>query len=261
MQNNTRSKEETLTSKKTWKSRETFGVVRFVWFADLFKKYLRKSNGEICLEIGCVPGKFLAYICKTFGYFAEGIDYLEDSEKITGTTLKNNGINYYKIYKADFMDWDPPERYDLVCSFGFIEHFTGSLNKKVIKKHIKLVKPGGKLIVEVPNFRYCQYFVYYILNRGLSRIHNKETMNLTYYKNIARDNNLKILYLGYWGGPFEFLGEFVKYSNLNLLQKLFYIILIIIKKTKILKNTRNCFLSPFIVFIAEKRINLADKQE
>jgi 2-polyprenyl-3-methyl-5-hydroxy-6-metoxy-1,4-benzoquinol methylase len=37
-----------------------------------------------------------------------------------------------------------------VISFGFIEHFDNPEN--VIQKHLDLLKPGGILIVGVPNF-------------------------------------------------------------------------------------------------------------
>src|SRR4030042_3213015 len=139
-----------LTSKDNWFGRQSRGEIKSILFGDLFSKYFKKSKNKSCLEIGCVPGRFLAYICKNFGYFPEGIDYIKDTRKITGATLSLNGLHKFEIYEGDFIKWEIPKQYDLVCSFGFIEHFEGDLNKQIVKKHIKLLKPGGKLIMDIP---------------------------------------------------------------------------------------------------------------
>ena len=173
----------------------------------MFYKYLQKTKDKTCLEIGCVPGRFLAYICKNFGYFPEGIDYVKGTKKITEKTLALNGLQKFSIFEKDFLQWETAKQYDLVCSFGFIEHFEGDLNRQVIEKHVRLLKPGGKLIMDIPNFNYCQYLFHLMLNREVLSTHNIKIMNLALFqKNSRKTHDLKILHLDYYGGLFNYWG-------------------------------------------------------
>lgn len=244
---------ELLTSASNWSGRQSRGEIKSILFGDLFFKYLKKSQDKACLEIGCVPGRFLAYICKNFGYFPEGIDYMKDTEKITGETLLRNDLREFTIYEEDFTKWKTSKRYDLVCSFGFIEHFEGDSNRQVIEKHVELLKPEGKLIIDIPNFNYGQYLFHLMLNREVLGTHNIKVMNLAYFRKIAKTYNLKILHLGYYGGLFNYWGLT---SDANFLQKLIFKVLKKVSKfTKKIRFLNNRFFSPFIVFIAEKNIS------
>jgi len=240
-----------LTSRSNWSCRHSRGEIKSILFEDLFLKYLDKARRKTCLEIGCVPGKFLAYICKNFGYFPEGIDYVKDTKKITEETLLCNGLQEFTIYEEDFIKWETSKQYDLICSFGFIEHFGGDLNEQVVKKHIDLLKQGGKLIVDIPNFNYCQYLFHLMLNREVLSTHNIKIMSLTYFKKIAETNNLKILHLNYCGGLFDYWGLT---GDANFLQKIIFKLLKKVSKyTKAIRFLNNRFFSPFIIFIAEKK--------
>lgn len=238
-----------LTDKKRWVKRQGYGYLDSVLFDDLFHKYLEKSEGKICLEIGCSPGYWLPYIAREFGYFPEGIDYLDDAEEVTGQTFRNNNVNDYKIHIADFTTWEAPKKYDLVCSFGFIEHFTGDLNKQMVKKHVDLIKPGGKLIMDVPNFNYLQYPLNWLMNKGNLKGHNIRTMTLRYFRNIAKKYGLKILYLDYYGGVFDY---WALKKNPNIFQKVLFCGVRFFAKYTRKIDIKNRFLSPYIVFIAEK---------
>ena len=112
-----------LTHEKQWRHRQSTESFASVPFKDIFSHYLRPAPGRRCLEIGCVPGRFLAYLAKTFQYYPEGIDYVAGTAETTSKTLRCQGINDYKIYQEDFLNWTAPYKYDLVCSLGFIEHF------------------------------------------------------------------------------------------------------------------------------------------
>jgi SAM-dependent methyltransferase len=235
-----------------WESRKSVAADEGVLFRDMFSRYLEDSQGKRCLEIGCVPGGFLGYICKNFGYFPEGIDNVKGTKEITEETLKNYGLNEYSIYQEDFLAWKPNKKYHLVCSFGFIEHFAGETLARVIQKHIEIIEPGGKLIIDVPNFRYGQYALRYPIDKKILDEHNLDIMNLEYFNKIAQDFNLKILCLGYTGGFFDF---WVENRHKNFFQRVLFRIIQGIKsrisRSK-LRDINNKYFSPFIIFIAEK---------
>ena len=217
-------------------------------FSGLFWKYLHKSNKDrVALEIGCVPGRFLAYVCKHFGYFPEGIDFVKDADQITGKILRNSGIKEYKIYTQDFLEWKAEKKYDLVLSMGFIEHFQNPY--EISKKHVDILKKGGKLILEVPNFANGQKLLHYHLDReNLSR-HNTASMSKSYFKTFAKRFNLRIDYLGYYGGLFKF---FWINKHPTRMQNRAYMVLNAISNFTKKINLANRYFSPYLIMIAQK---------
>lgn len=220
-----------------------------VIFKELFSKYLRNAGkNKVAIEIGCIPGLYLAYVCKNFGYFPEGIDYVEDAEKITGQTLRNFGLNKYRIYTKDFLKWKPPKKYDLVLSFGFIEHFLNP--DEIINKHINLLKKGGKIILEVPNFGNGQKWLRCHLDLENLARHNTQVMSIPYFKRTARKHNLEIDYLGYYGDLFDFWWE---NENANITQVIAYYILKRFATITKRISLNNKYFSPYLIMIAEKK--------
>ncbi len=136
---------------------------------------IKFGNGS-CLEIGCFPGRYLT-IFGDLGYQLNGIDLLDKTDTELPVWLKREGYIVGDFIKDDFIAHDFNEKkYDIVYSLGFIEHFTNW--EEVVVKHIQLVKPGGKLIIEVPNFRgYIQYFLHFIFDRENLRRHFVPSMD------------------------------------------------------------------------------------
>ena len=209
-----------------------------ILFKDIFEDYLKKTSNKLCLEIGCYPGYYLAYITKKFGYGAAGIDYVANTEKIVGKTLQANKIKKYLIYNENFLYWKSPKKYDLVCSFGFIEHFSGSTSKKVFKKHIDLMKSNGKLIIDVPN-PYYLYNLRLLFNKLYRQEHYIKIMKLNYFKKMAKKYKLKVLHLNYYSG-FYLIDAILNRLGINP------------NKFQWFRKLNNIFISQFIIFVAEK---------
>ena len=220
------------------------------WFREILDENLSKTKG-VALEIGCVPGNFLVYLCKTFGYSPEGIDFDQRTFEITSQTLKDNGLNNYKIYQEDFNKWKPKKKYDLVCSFGFIEHFDNA--KEIVQRHIDLTKKGGKIVITIPNFGGFNGFLRRLVDKPNLEKHNTKIMNLNFFQEIAIENknNLKIKYLGYYGDC-NFQWGYGRRETANLCQMVIYANLKLISKLTRHIKMRNK-LSSYIVFIAEKK--------
>lgn len=217
-------------------------------FRKQFSKHITADNdGEYALEIGCVPGIFLGHLGKDFGFNVEGIDYVEGAAQTTTNTLQKFGIEKAKIYEEDFLRWMPPRLYDLTCSFGFIEHFLDV--DPIVDKHVKALRPGGTLILEIPNFSGLQFWLHYFLDRQNLERHNTNIMNLEYFYATVQRHKLSISCLEYTGGLFDFWWENDKPSGF---QKIIFNIL----RTLAFLGRRiplNCRLSsPFIILIAKK---------
>lgn len=130
-----------------------------------------KSEMDI-IELGCAPGRILKelYLTRpTHNYF--GIDYSRDGLEITKQFLEENGIKAELIH-ADIQTYIPDKTYDLVFSFGLIEHFSDPID--ILNAHKKFVSTDGWVIASVPNL--SNYFV----NNALKRFRpvDLETHNL-----------------------------------------------------------------------------------
>jgi 2-polyprenyl-3-methyl-5-hydroxy-6-metoxy-1,4-benzoquinol methylase len=161
------------------------------------EKNIQDSNvNQTSFEVGCYPGKFSAVFGKK-GYELNGVDLVDavlDLESIYTELGFKSGF----FIKGDFLNLNLDNKYDIVSSFGFIEHFTEF--KDVINKQIELVKPGGIAIIEVRNFNSSIYkFLYKFLDKKVLDSHNQDAMNFDNLKNFLLDKKLEILKQEYVG--------------------------------------------------------------
>jgi 2-polyprenyl-3-methyl-5-hydroxy-6-metoxy-1,4-benzoquinol methylase len=170
-------------------------------FISLFNSYFSKKNEtkKTVLEVGCNPGKFLIYFKKYLNYNISGFDYDEVGCEITKENIKIAGVSGF-IKQTDILNFEPKEKFDVVLSCGFIEHFVGDALEKVMDVHIKLLKKNGKLFISIPNFRYVNYTIAYLLRRNTLNLHNLEVMQKSFFKSFAKKHSLKIEFLDYFGG-------------------------------------------------------------
>jgi 2-polyprenyl-3-methyl-5-hydroxy-6-metoxy-1,4-benzoquinol methylase len=222
-------------------------------FEDIFQEYLRYDATLRCLEIGAVPGDFLIFLHKNYGFKVYGVDYSNEIGLLE-ENMKKNCVEEYKIFKKDFLSWETRMRFDIVCSFGFIEHFTDY--KKVIKKHVTLLKKEGLLIMTVPNFRYGRTLLHMLL-RDFSNIrsnHNMEVMNPDVLRKVVTGENLEILFLNYYG-TFGFWLSYEGHSEKRtILSKILLSLIWFFQGfvTRLHVDAPNRFFSPHIVCVAKK---------
>ena len=167
-----------------------------ILFRDLFNRYLRVDPTLRCIEIGGVPGNFLWYLHARFGYQIVGLDF-NDNDHFFHANMAINGITDYEFIKADFLQWEPSSSYDVVTSFGFVEHFNNY--EEVIIKHCRIVAEQGYLIITMPNFRYLQWLYHWLFDRRNLEIHNTDVMRPRVLDCIVVGQGFKRLYCGYFG--------------------------------------------------------------
>tara|TARA_B100000945_G_scaffold320729_1_gene331786 strand:+ start:378 stop:1265 length:888 start_codon:yes stop_codon:yes gene_type:complete len=106
---------------------------------------LKKTSGSgLHLDIGCGTGEFLN-ACKKSGFETEGI---EPSKIAREQAAKN----YSLIVKEDTdLSTYKSSKFDSISMWHVLEHIS-SLNDSIAHLH-RILKPGGKLIVAVPNHK------------------------------------------------------------------------------------------------------------
>jgi len=150
------------------------GQVQPDMFDRMLGPVLPRGGSISYFEIGCAPGAMLVHFARTYGYRVSGIDY--SSMSLVRDALEQSGVHAQALIEADFTAYESDERYDVVGSFGFVEHFTDV--EAIVRRQASFVRPGGYLVIEVPNLRYANYLLYRILDPALLAIHNLAAMDV-----------------------------------------------------------------------------------
>jgi len=210
-----------------------------------FQKFLSKlRNKDSFIEIGGFPGIFSAYFYSKGYKKVSLLDFYID-EAIVRKCEKINSLpeNTIHCIEADFFTYSTKDQYDLVFSFGFIEHFQDT--KDVLQRHVSMLANQGRLLIILPNFKGLNGLVQYLFDKENLKAHNLDCMKPALLKSIALALNLKNITVEYSRKPMVWLEpnvssiwvrKFIKLCSYAL--KLFPI------KCRIL--------SPYIILYAEK---------
>ncbi len=163
----------------------------------VFSRYLPVSPAKSLIEIGCAPGRWLIYFHERYQYQVSGIENSAIGFQRTKENLEYHGIKG-EIHNTDVMEGGLPGSYDVVISLGLIEHFTDT--RAVLETHLSLVKPGGLLILGVPNFRGINYCIQRYMYAELFATHNTTIMNKAFFTDLAKRSALETVFLDYLGG-------------------------------------------------------------
>jgi len=184
-----------------------------------FDRYLPAEKGLTVLEIGGAKGEFLLYLVKRFGYEGHSLDYSSAGNEQTLETFSRAGYTV-QVYERDlFADNSDLPLFDIVFSLGFIEHFDDPV--PVVESHLKLVRPGGILLLGVPNYSGIYKWVLKRLAPSIFITHNLRTMDLRTWDEFEKKFGLETLYRAYIGG-FEPL-NMKKFEKKNLINRLIYL--------------------------------------
>jgi 2-polyprenyl-3-methyl-5-hydroxy-6-metoxy-1,4-benzoquinol methylase len=162
--------------------------------AQALAQRLKGMSGDV-FEIGCAPGKWLAFMARTFGMRASGIEYSNAGMQATVRNFKILGLPIDTIMAGDFFAVEPEPRFDVVMSYGFIEHFDDP--DAVVARHAAWLKPGGTLIIGVPNFTGIYYPMQKCLDPAILDKHNLATMRPGYFHGLARRIGLDLVSMEY----------------------------------------------------------------
>jgi SAM-dependent methyltransferase len=163
-----------------------------------YSKLNQVGNLNSVLEIGAAPGKWLSIFPKN-SFSVSGIEYNQLGVDALRQNLKLLGIEPLELIYGDFFELEPRQDFDIVMSLGFIEHFKDPVT--VIRRHIDWLRPGGILIIGVPNFTGLHGIFQRILDKSIYDAHNTAVMSKKFFESLP--TILKIEKLS-----FEYLGSF-----------------------------------------------------
>ncbi|AMR30549.1 methyltransferase type 12 [Mucilaginibacter sp. PAMC 26640] len=196
--------ENNLTDRSFWKSfwESRIGLIfkikpNYV-FGDLLGKIITETKAQTAIELGGFPGYYAIYLKKYKGLTTTLLDYFIHQELVnkllTANELKEGDI---KIIEADLFKFIPAEKYDMVLSFGLIEHFNDT--KFIIGEHLKFLKPGGTLFITLPNFKSVNGWVQRNFDKENYDKHNINSMDLGLLKSSCEALGLKKVEAYYHG--------------------------------------------------------------
>jgi SAM-dependent methyltransferase len=152
--------------------------------------------GDSVIEIGCAPAKWLVHIAEITGARVEGIEYSERGAELSQANLRACGVDG-QIHHADFFAQEAVE-HDLVLSLGFIEHFEEL--DEVFARHVEFVRPGGRLLLGVPNFLGLNGFLQRHSDPSYLELHNLRAMEPAELRRLGEERGLQLLDQRYLGG-------------------------------------------------------------
>lgn len=140
--------------------------------ARLLKEHVKP--GSRFLEIGCAPGKTLAWVASVLKAEVFGLDYSQPGIAKCRKLFDALGLNA-NFYQEDL--WNnqlPPAFFDVVMSFNVIEHFDDP--RPAVRKHIDLLRPGGVALITVPNYNGIYGPLQLLFDSKNLSMHNLEIM-------------------------------------------------------------------------------------
>jgi trans-aconitate methyltransferase len=189
--------------KAFWESRIglIFNIKRDYIFGDILCKLKAQNGYETAIELGGFPGYYTIYLKKyedmdttLFDYFVhQGL--INELLEVNG--LKETDIN---IIEADLFSYQPETQYDMVLSFGLIEHFKDT--KAIIATHLPFLKDNGTLFITLPNFKSINGWVQRKFDLENYNKHYIESMNPALLASYCKELGLKDVE-SYYHGKFS----------------------------------------------------------
>lgn len=115
-------------------------------------RLLRKhvAPGSALLEFGFAPGKYLASAALKLQARVTGVDYSPKGVRLASEFFRRLGLDG-DLRTENLLDTSlPPGSFDTVFSTGLVEHFDDP--RPIVAKHLEMARPGGKVILIIPNY-------------------------------------------------------------------------------------------------------------
>lgn len=164
-------------------------------------EHLPSLEGKTMIEVGSAPGTMLIEFHRRTGCIPYGVEYSDPGVELNRANFAANGLDPENVIHSDFFSEsfleENANRFDLVYSGGFIEHFEDV--KDVVAKHVDLAAPGGHVFITIPNLRGVNRLLCALFVPHLVPLHNLDIMRLQTFEALFEDPRLEPLLCRYYG--------------------------------------------------------------
>jgi SAM-dependent methyltransferase len=126
--------------------------VRSHWTAGVWRAFAPFiPAGSRVLEIGCATGRIVSTAVAAKGCAGTGIDISPEAIAYA------RRVADYLEASTEFVVGDGMDlpfadgSFDVVLSEGVIEHFTHEGTERMVREHVRVCRPGGRVLISVPN--------------------------------------------------------------------------------------------------------------
>jgi 2-polyprenyl-3-methyl-5-hydroxy-6-metoxy-1,4-benzoquinol methylase len=142
--------ERYLTTKALANGQDITEILNYIqsYFVAHYKKLLPDNKEVKILDVGCGYGRYLKSLLALGYQNCYGIDISEEQINYARDVLRLNNVE-----KSDAMFWleDKKSVFDIIFAIDILEHLNDEDLVDLCRKILNSLKPGGKLIVQVPN--------------------------------------------------------------------------------------------------------------
>ncbi|MDQ6755635.1 MAG: class I SAM-dependent methyltransferase [Bacteroidota bacterium] len=172
------------------------------------------DKGSKILEAGCGTGSFLEVMANK-GFDCTGLELNQAAVNV----CKHKGLHVFKQFLEEHV-LVHSEMYDVVCSFQVLEHVYDV--HSFITSSLQCLKPGGKLIIAVPNNN-PWYYKYDKLNTLNMPPHHSGLWNKKTFLQLPRFFPVKVKKILHepLNHRVPYVNVFLRHYKLNLFNKLF----------------------------------------
>jgi SAM-dependent methyltransferase len=232
---------------------------RYILLEKFIKKHLNITSSSKVIEIGCAPGYFLLALNQEFSCVPCGVDYSETGVHLNQKLYRDYSLDPENIVCADVFSNEfqnqNREFYDIVISRNFFEHFQEL--DKVISAHINLLKPGGRLLITIPNLKGLNYCLTLLFNKDQIPQHNLSIMDKKYFASLLNSFGVSKIVCKYYGMFNFYLLGMRNSTRFKLLLTLCYgfqMILNVVFHFLFKKRTiESRIYSPYLVYVGIKK--------
>jgi SAM-dependent methyltransferase len=200
------------------------------------------------MELGSAPGRNLLLWRRQFGYEVFGVDFSAGGIAVQRRVLSRLGIDESHSILGDFMAPSFRRAYadafDVVFSGGVIEHFSDP--REVVRAHLDVLKPGGTLVVIIPNIAGIYR---HLLTPEVIAVHNVAIMKLSSFRELFALPGLDRRYCAYYGG----LDLGLAFGNSTAIHRALPKLQILVNLiSRVVRIPENRWTSPFLLCVGQK---------
>ena len=154
------------------------------------------------LELGAGGSRVLPYLARRFSCRVFGTDFSFAGCRLLAANLSLQKVDGRIVCEDMFESSISASTFDVVYSSGLVEHFDDT--RAALAEHLRVLRPGGQLVIIVPNFQGIQGCIWHRLAPPIWRLHRVfGPADLAGY---FRDLGFKGVCSGYLGSFFVHVG-------------------------------------------------------